>query len=294
MSQDNQGAMPGASAAPPAPAPEPVSAPAPAAPPSGDAPAAEVAGVVSPSAPADLPATEPPPVIEPVAGDRPAEPALKPHTETEPGLLGADAKPEPPKPDDVPTADKPAEPQAAAEPIVYEAPELPDGVSLDAERLTAANDIFQRHRVSPEAHKDLVQFHVAEMQRLAEQTLQAQHDAFAGVKREWRDAAMGDDEIGGAGLQTSLQTANRMIQLFTTDKSRQPFMDMLKVSGLDSHPEMIRFLVNLGHKFDEPVVSPLPSSPSPDRGTRPGTRGNGSMRSHYDNPRSQEVMSQRR
>lgn len=244
------------------------------------------------AAPVDAPIIDGPaePAVEAVASepvaDAPAEPSITPHTETTPGLLGADKKP-----DDVPAPDKPTEPAqpdpAAA--IVYEAPILPEGISLDAERLTAADTVFRELGVSGEGRQRLIDMYVAERQADAARTLQSQHDAFAAMKGDWAKQAAADAEIGGAGFRTSIETADSMIRLFTTDQSRAAFLDMLRVTGADSHPEMIRFLVNVGKKFNEPAVAPLPHSPPPDLGRRPN-QGRGRLSDHYDNPRSQEVM----
>ena len=268
-----------ANTAPVAPAPEP-SPPA-----AGVLPAAvvETPAAVAPSVAGD----SAPALIEPVAPV--AEPALKPHTESEPGLLG---QPDAPKPD---AEAKPAdaapvvETPPAPEPIAYEAPTMPDGVVLDNERLGAADAVFRELGISNEGRQRLIDMYVAERQDDAARTLQGQHDAFADVKRTWRESAMADPEIGGAAIRTSVESANRAIQSFTTDKTRQPFMDMLTASGLDSHPEMIRFLNYVDRKFSEPAIAPLPRAPSPDNGRRTPQGSRGSLRDHYDNPRSQDV-----
>lgn len=278
--------------APVAPAPEPAPAPAqvvlPA--PAVEAPAAVVAPpVVRDSAPALIE-----PVAEPAAVEgvpEPAvEPALKLHTESEPGLLG---QPEAPKPDaEVKPADGApvveTEPVAEA-PITYEAPTLPDGVALDAERLGAADTVFRELGLKGEDRQRLIDMYVAERQQDAARTLQGQHDAFAEVKRAWRETAMSDEEIGGAALRTSVESANRAITAFTTDKTRQPFMDMLTASGLDSHPEMIRFLNYVDRRFSEPAIAPLPRGPTSDNGRRSPQGQRAQARDFYDNPRSQEV-----
>lgn len=217
----------------------------------------------------------------------PAEPELKPHTD-EPGLLGGD---EPPKePDEQPdAAAAEVKPEAAplVEPLKYEAPTLPEGVTLDNERLGKFDELIGKDRVSPELRQGLIDLFVGERGEWEKGVLQRQHDAFAETKAQWAREAKSDPEIGGAGFATSIEAADRMIRTFTTDENRSAFLQMLRNTGADSHPEMVRFLVNLAHKFDEPAPAPIPRRPSPDLGKPPG---GSRMRDFYTGPGSDKLV----
>lgn len=259
-----------------------------------------------------MPAAAPETIIEPVAepphtetqtlltGERPAEPAApEPAPATGPGAEPAvpaeeGEKPAEAKPDD---AAKPVDPAieakhaepipepAAPEPLVYEPPTVPEGVQLDTERIRAFDEIIAPHRLAPEARQQLVDMHIAEVQRLGEQMRADQHRTFGETRRAWRDQVLADEQIGGAGHQTALAACFRMIDLFVPETQRAEFDQMLLATGAGDHPAMLRLLHNLARKFDAPTTPAAPANPSPDRG---GGAGRGRrMREMYDHPRSQ-------
>ena len=264
MPSDNPGAAPAAPEVPAAPA-SPATEPAP-------------SGAASPPAETSAaPPAAPEPAIEASAAEPAAEPAAPSHTET-PGLLSAEAKPEgeaaaQAKPTETPKAPaaQPAEQPVAPEPLKYEAPPtLPEGVSLDAERLGKFDEVIGAARVPAEARQQLVDMFLAERQQWESETLAAQHRAFADVRAEWRKAAMGDAEIGGNGFATNRDAAMRMIELFVPQQHREAFENMLLITGAADHPEMFRFLTNVAKRFDEPAPPPPAQRPPPNIGQRPG------------------------
>lgn len=277
MPSDNPGAAPAAPKAPAAPAPPAVDPS-----PSGAAtPPAETSAV---SPPSPTPAA-PDPATEAAAAEPAAEPAPPSHTET-PGLLSAEAKPEgepaaQAKPPETP-ASPPAE-AAAPAPLKYEAPPtLPEGVSLDAERLGKFDEVIGAARVPAEARQQLVDMFLAERQQWESETLAAQHRAFADVRAEWRKAAMGDAEIGGNGFATNRDAAMRMIELFVPQQHREAFENMLLITGAADHPEMFRFLTNVAKRFDEPSPPPPAQRPPPNIGQRPGGSRSADRALFYD------------
>ena len=269
MPSDNPGAAPAAPEAPAAPAP-----PAAETAPSGAAtPPAETSAV---SPPSPTPAA-PEPATEAAAAEPAAEPAAPSHIET-PGLLSKTAEETAAAPTEKPAETaaegaKPTEAPAAPapEPLKYEAPPtLPEGVSLDAERLGKFDEVIGAARVPPEARQQLVDMFLAERQQWESETLAAQHRAFADVRAEWRKAAMGDAEIGGNGFATNRDAAMRMIELFVPQQHREAFENMLLITGTADHPEMFRFLTNVAKRFDEPAPPPPAQRPPPNIGQRPG------------------------
>lgn len=251
--------------------------PAPAAPPVATAP--EPAPIHPPVGPTPVPEPVAAPAVEPAPAA--AEPPKPPdHTET-PTLLTPEPKPpEEAKPAEEP---KPAEP---TEPLAYEPPTLPDGVKLDPERLGAFDKVIGTHRVPPEARQELVNMFLAERKAWEAAAAQHQNDTFATLRREWRDQVAGDEQLGGAAMQTTRAAAMRMIDQFVAPAHRKAFDQALVYTGMGDHPEMIRFLANVARKFDAPVSPTPPNNPPPDAGRRP--RGNGTMRLRdaYDHPRS--------
>lgn len=256
----------------PAPAAEPVVAPV----------AAVVAPVVpdtpSEASPAETAPGRPPEVVPAVDGasDTPPVPL---HTD-EPGLLAAT---EPAKP-----ADPAAKPETAAAdpaleptPIVYEPFALPEGLA-PTEQLTKYAELAAANRIPQEAAQQFIDMHIAEVQRLQENTLADQHRAFAETRREWRNQIMSDEELGGAGFETNRSAAQRMLNTFVPEQHREAFNNALLLTGASDNPEIFRFLVNLARKFDEPTPSPLPNGPPPDIARSPSS----GRRLNYDNPTS--------
>lgn len=281
---------------------DPAAPPTPAAAPAPNPTPAPDAGVIVSGAPEPAPsgAAEPAAaVVPPADGDPPAaapEPAAeaKPHTET-PGLLSGESAP------DAAAAAQEAAGQGektdgGAEPgqpvpLTYEPPTLPDGIQLDGERLQQFDELVGAHQVPPEARQQLVDLFLAERGAWERQALEAQHEAFGRMRADWRQQTMGDQQIGGAGFETSLSAAKRMISLFVPADRRDAFNNMLNITGATDHPEMMRFLVAIARKFDEPAPAPAPRNPPPDIGRRPGTPGR--LRDHYDHPTSRDVVGPR-
>lgn len=255
-----------------------------------------VAAAATPSAaptePMVAPAADPAPAPAPAPADTATEPAAVPsHTDTA-SLLTQPAKPaEDPAaapdaaaPTEAPAAAEPAAP-TAPEPLTYEAPTLPEGVTLAPERLGEFDRVIGTHQVPPEARQELVDMFLRERTSWEEANLRNQHEAFAQTRQQWREQVMGDEEIGGSGHQTAIAGAMRMIDQFVAPAHRDAFDKMLVATGAGDHPEMIRFLHNVARKFDAPPVPLAPNNPPPDRGNGGARR----MRDLYDNPRSRRA-----
>lgn len=222
----------------------------------------------------------------PAPVEAPAEPALKPHTD-EPGLLQATPEKAPETPE-TPEGEKPAEGAAPApEAPAYEFA-IPENFTVPPERLEELTAVMREANVSPEHAGKLWGMHTAAMEEQARQSLQAQHDAFAEMRRGWRNQVASDPELGGAGFETNKATANRMLQKFVPEQHRAEFDQYLSTTGATDHPALFRFLLNLAKWADEPQGGPPPNpAPLPPRqamGKAPqGARGGRS--GFYDQPR---------
>lgn len=264
----------------------------------GGAPAEPATPESAPVEPAATAADNPPAATDgqaaPGADAPPEAPAS--HTD-EAGLLSSksdekpaeEAKPEaekPAEPEKPAEAEKPPEteqkPEPEPEPIKYEALALPEGVTLDQERISAFDDVIGPHRLPPEARQQLADMHVAEMQRYAEHLAAEQHRVFADTRRTWREAIMSDPEFGGSGFETSRAAAVRMLQKFVPEGERDDFDAALMATGMTDHPQFFRFLNRIAKAFDEPASPPPNAAPPPDAGRRPGGR----LSDMYDHPRS--------
>lgn len=268
-----------APAAPLAPAPE-TAAPA-AAVPESPAPAPTPEANAEPaSAPTAEPtAGEPPKAEEATApGETPPEPEKpKLHTDT-PTIMELAGKEQQPK---APESTEAA--REAPQPRAYEAFTLPDGLSLNPERVTeAATSLFAADNLSQERAQAYVDFHVAEMQRFADQQYQANHDRFAEMRADWVKQVMADPEMGGSRFQTAMTSIAIARDLFVSNaeptseryqKEMQEFNDMLRTTGAGDHPAFNRLLLNVARKWQEPAAPSITFKPPPDIGRRPNGAG---------------------
>ncbi len=185
------------------------------------------------------------------------------------------------EPDTTETAPPPIVPEPPA-PRTYEPFTLPEGLTLDEPRAAAANEIFAAHNLSQEAAQQLVDVHVAEMQRYDAAAQQAQHDAFTNLRAEWVRQVMADPEIGGAGHHTAMASIAQMRDLFvssaaqTSERYSQEmaeFNDFLRTTGAGDHRAFNRMLNNVARRFQEPASPTITFSPPPDIGRRPNGAG---------------------
>ena len=269
---------PSAPAEPILPATEPAAAP-------GDA-------VAAPPPPATEPGPAESAAAEPAAPEAPAAPEIKPHTD-EPGLLRATEASEPAPIE----GEKPAEPPVS-EPPVYEFA-VPEGLTIAEDRLAELREVMTEGNVGKEHAEKLWAMHTAAMQEFQAQTLQAQHDAWGNLRRDWRTEIARDPELGGAGYKTNQAAANRMLDLFTqlpalnessaeerTGKFREEINQFLSTTGATDHPAIFRLLTNIARKFDEPQSGPPPSPGPPKPGIQRGKAPDGgNSRLGYTHPR---------
>ena len=205
------------------------------------------------AAPSEAPAA---PAVAPAASPAPAQAAapswVDATTETKPAEADATSTDQAPK-TDAPAADAaqaPAEeakpedkPAERAAPDAYEFT-APDGVALDKE-LTAEFEGLARELNMPQAEaQQLVERMAPKMQARMQA---AQVELLAKARAEWSEQLAADPEIGGDKQQQALATAAKALGAFGSD----PLRALLKDSGLQGHPEVVRFFVNVGKGMGE-------------------------------------------
>lgn len=268
-----------AAAAPATPEPAPVAAPEPAAP--------AIVEPVAPSAPVAEPTllqkfdaeqaaakpAEPAPVAKPEepAAAKPVDPA-KP-AEAKP----ADApKPGEPKPE---AAAAPVEPAAivAPEPIAYEYA-LPETIKLDDATKASFHTALDAFRADPaKGAQGLIDLHNTTMRQYADGLAAEQQRVWNDTRRGWVTDVMADEELGGAGYQTTMGAVARMRDMLVADNHRAEFEQFLNTTGAGDHPAFLRILHNAARIYDEAPMPPPGARPTPDNGK---PRGNG-LRSLY-------------
>lgn len=244
-----------------APASAPVETSAPAGPVSAVPPAEAVVASPAPApdaAPAPVEAA-PAPAAPSVTllGETPKEPVANPPVE-------ADAQsPEAPKEE--------GQSEEPAQPIVLDPFELPDGITLDAERVGEFTgklvDFAKELKADPASIRDfgqnLLNMHMAEVTQAVTAFSQSQLERFESFKSELRQKVEADPQLGGNRLNTTLENANYAIRLFGGSPEQQSELrGALDALGVGNHPALIRLLDNAGAAMREgrPLAAKAPPS----------------------------------
>jgi len=184
-----------------------------------------------------------------------------------------DKKPEEPKPETEVKVEEPATP------VEYKFTP-PEGITIDEARLAPYVDILKTNNISPEVGQKLFDLHAQAIKEYDTSTLEAQHRAFADVRKEWQGKIMSDPELGGSGFKTVEGAVARMRDKFVPAKHHQEFNDFLNTTGAGEHPALWRLLWNVAKAFDEPASTPAGGSPPPNHGKPPSRKG---MKALYTN-----------
>lgn len=256
--------------------PEPVAA-SPAA-----APAANLEPVAAPVVVEPAPEAPAAPVVEPTLlqkfDDEKAKAAPKAEDKpVEPPKVAEPAKPadpvaaEAPKPE----ADKPADPVVAAEPaapVAYEYA-LPDTIKLDDTAKGEFHAALDALRADPaKGAQGLIDLHNKSMQDYATGLAREQWTKFGETKKGWQTDVMADEELGGAGYETTMGAVARMRDMLVPEQRRDAFNQMLTITGVGDHPEFLRLLHNAARIYDEAPMPPPGPRPPADIG-KPQGRG---------------------
>ena len=181
------------------------------------------------------------------------EPAIEPAaaaSDTPPA--GDDAPPvvtdDTPAGDDTPPADGDGKPNGdsdGAAPESYSDFTLPEGVELDEALLGKATPLFKDLGLNQEQAQKVVDFQ-AEMVKEGEQS---QADSFNRLVEGWQNESKNDKEFGGDKFDENVGIAKLAVDKFGTPEFKQ----LMEDHGVGNHPEMIRFMLNIGKLVKEDV-----------------------------------------
>jgi hypothetical protein len=133
--------------------------------------------------------------------------------------------------------DSPADTSIEA-PDKYEDFEFPEGYSPNPEAVSKATDLFKELNLNQAQAQKLVSLNIEHQKSEQDRSTKAWTDTMA----EWKSSASNDKEFGGANLTASLGTAKTAVDSFGSAE----FKEMLELTGVGNHPEMVRFLVKVG------------------------------------------------
>lgn len=227
-------------------------------------------GAVAPPEPiaASVPAEVPAVVVEPVAPAPP--PSLITATPAEP----AAQVPAAPDPAVEPAHSSPADP-AAVEPVqpehpaalAYEAFTWPEGFTPPAEdhpALTEFTAFGGENQVPQQVMQKFADLHAAEVARIHEVTqealVQRQYDVFADTVKAWQQEFHDAPEFKNR-VATVLGDANWAVrELSGSEEAATKAFQALELSGMGSHPDVIRLLAEAGKRLREPNNKPAQES----------------------------------
>ena len=215
----------------------------------------------SPAAAVETPTdAKPTSLLSELTGEKPAEPA-------------AETKPD--APDSV-KADAPAEPAA---PPTYESFTLPEGVTLQDEKIGAftgilgefeqriAADPTQAHAAAQEMGQKLINLYVAEAQAHAQQVAKANTDAWNAMRENWLQEYRDDPAIGRNRQETSRLRMGALLDSYSSSEGadrRAKLGEALAITGAGDNPEVLRFVHWAATRLTEtarPIPATLPRSP---------------------------------
>ncbi len=134
-------------------------------------------------------------------------------------------------------------------PETYEDFNLPEGVELNEGLLEKAGPMFKDLDLTQEQAQKLVDFQA----ELSEQNEQGIVEAFNKQVETWQTESKNDKEFGGEKFDENLATAKLTMEKFGTPE----FSKLMDDHAVSNHPEMIRFMWNIGKLLKEDVPGGL-------------------------------------
>lgn len=149
--------------------------------------------------------------------------------------------------------------QEPAIPEKYEF-DIPEGMQLDEKLAAEVEPILKELQLTQEQANKLTGVWASYQNQ--------QREAWLGQIKDWQGQVKADADLGGDKLDANLQLANETLNRFGATPE---FIQFLSDFGLGSHPEMVRFVVNVGKATaeDRPgTTSGAPAAASMSEGER--------------------------
>ena len=122
---------------------------------------------------------------------------------------------------------------------------MPDGVELSTELMNDVTPILQKYKVTQEDAQLLVDAQAKQVQAGS----QTQIDNFNQLMSDWQASSKNDGEFGGDKFEESVKIAQSAVSKYGTPELKQ----LLEDHGVGNHPEVVRFMVRVGHTLKEDV-----------------------------------------
>lgn len=137
--------------------------------------------------------------------------------------------------------------EASAQPVYGEF-KLPEGVTVDADSLKPATELFAETGLSQDQAQKFIDLAMARETAAAHKSVQA----FVDLQNQWVSEIKADPDIGGDRLKSSLASANRAIDRLNVPGLREA----LNFTGAGNHPAIVKAFVRLGQMIAEDRFRP--------------------------------------
>ena len=129
--------------------------------------------------------------------------------------------------------------EEAGAPESYDAFEMPEGYGVDEAILSEYQRWAKENNFTQEQAQEGI--------NLVSRLKQAELERWGEQQAAWVNEAKGDKEFGGEKFDKNIAVAVKARETFGTPE----FVEMLDISGLGNHPEMVRFLYRVGSQISE-------------------------------------------
>ena len=171
---------------------------------------------------------------------------MEPTSDQAPEMTPANPEPSLLAPEESGAGAPPPEEQVA--PTGYGEFKLPEGVSLDAEQLKPATELFAETGLSQEQAQKFIDLAMARESAAQHRGVQA----FVDLQNQWVSEIKADPDIGGDRLKASLASAARAIDRLNIPGLREA----LNFTGAGNHPAVVKAFVRLGQMISEDRYRP--------------------------------------
>lgn len=122
-------------------------------------------------------------------------------------------------------------------PDKYEVFTVPEGIKLEGETLTKAQDLFKGLGLTQDAAQSLVDFHTAQLTAAAEAPTRAYNE----MRDGWKTAAQSDPDIGPKAAAIK-ENIGRAYDTLGDPKLVADFKEAMNLTGVGDHPAFIKVL----------------------------------------------------
>lgn len=132
---------------------------------------------------------------------------------------------------------------------------IPDGMQLDEKLAGAVEPVLKELQLTQTQADKLTEVWA----NYQTQQVAQNQEAFANLRKDWQAQVKADPDLGGDKFAANIQLANETLTRFGVTPE---FLTFLDEWGLSNHPEMVRFVVNVGKTTAEDRPSSTSGAPA--------------------------------